>query len=644
MRPSRSALAVVALLTSTLRAAGEDVRQVAENSLGMSMVHVPAGELQMGRAEGGDYDERPVHRVAITRPFRLGRDLVTNAQFERFDPDHARRADAGDDDPVVDVSWEDAAAFARWLAAEEGRPYRLPTEAEWEYAARAGGERVDAWPGEHPWGLAGMTGPVEQWCFDWYGPYPEEAVSDPGGYRNGTHRVTRGGSELAGPDTMRPTNRMSFLPGDRYEGLGFRVAVGDPPAHWIEEQQVPLNRRGVSRERYDWSAHAVDPDEPWFRGPEVFVKIPPGSQGPLYSKHNHFPAITWTPNGDLLATWYTCLTEDGTQLDIAASRLRRGSEEWDDASPFWASADRNDHSAALWTDPDTGRVFHFQGVGSHPNQGNQVLVLRTSDDDGASWTAPRIIDDRRSMWNPHVVLRTREGDLVVTSDFNFDQPMWGRIAVSRDGGETWREAPGKIHGQHPGIVQLGDGRLMAVGRDNWNEEHAAAPGLGLPISTSDDRGESWSYRREPALSPGISWGQRPVLIRLREGPILYVGFTERIREIDREQYGRRSEEGQGLEVVDAVGVRRTVHGLFSALSFDEGGTWTHRRLLTPGPEERRLDGGGNTGRFITDASHAEPRGYLQAIQSPDGVIHLVSSRLHYRFNYPWLLTPTPAAE
>jgi hypothetical protein len=270
--------------------------------------------------------------------------------------------------------------------------------------------------------------------------------------------------------------------------------------------------------------------------------------------------------------------------------------------------------------------------------------MRTSDDSGASWTPPRIINHDRSMWNPHVVIRSREGYLVVTSDYNFDQPMWGRIIVSRDGGESWRESPGKIHGQHCGIVQLDDGRLMAVGRDNWNAEHVATPGPGLPISTSDDWGETWSYRREPILGGGIIWGQRPVLIRLREGPILYIGFTDPLREIDRESYGRRYVEEHGLEITDAAGKRRKVHGMFSALSFDEGRTWTHHRLLTSGPEERRLDGGGNTGRFISDATFAEPRGYIQATQTPDGVIHLVSSRLHYRFNSAWLMTPTPVAE
>jgi hypothetical protein len=612
--------------------------------LGLRMRAVPAGTFAMGRAAGGDYDERPVHRVSIRRPFFVSAELVTNAQFEQFDPAHQRPEGAGDQDPVVDVSFDDATSFTAWLSAREGRRYRLPTEAEWEYAARAGGDGIEPWPGAHPWGLEHLNGPVEQWCLDWYGPYPAEAVSDPAGYRAGTHRVTRGGSERVGSESMRPTNRMGFLPGDRYGALGFRVVIAEDPSSWIDEQPVPLNRRDVSHQAWHWSAHRVDPDRPYFRGPEVYVKVPPGSGGPLFSKHNHFPALTWCPNGDLLATWYTCLTEGGTQLNIAASRLRRGAEEWEEASLFWDSADRNDHSAALWTDPDTGRLYHFQGTGSHPNQGHQVLAMRTSDDSGASWSRPRIIDHARSMWNPHVVMRSREGYLVVTSDYNFDQPMWGRIIVSRDGGESWRESAGKIHGQHCAVVQLADGRLMAVGRDNWNAEHVAARGFGLPISTSGDWGESWSHRREPALGGGISWGQRPVLIRLREGPILYIGFSDALREIDREGYGRRYVEEQGLEVEDAAGKRRTIHGLFTALSLDEGRSWTHRRLLTPGPEERRLDGGGNTGRFISDASFAEPRGYLQAIQAPDGVIHLVSSRLHYRFNLAWLKTPTPAAE
>ncbi len=600
----------------------------------------------MGDATG-DWDERPVHRVALSKPLWMSAAPITNVQYEQFDPSHRRWRGAGtdgfpsgDNDAVTFVSWKDATAFCNWLSKREGKKYRLPTEAEWEYAARTA-----------PTHFEQLTGGIEQWALDWYGPYPVAAQRDPAGYRAGATRVTRGGIRwqvvtkdydtkwVHGP-ARRVTDRLSFLEDDRYGGLGFRVVAASEPSNLLDVPPPELNARGVEQRRYDWLAGREDPDKPYFAGPLEFVRLPLNPNGPLFPQHNHFPSLTWCPNGDLLATWYSGTDERGTQLNIAASRLRRGQTEWEEASPFWIAAERNNHSTALWTDPDTGRIYHFQGVGSRPDQRNQILMLRTSDDSGATWTPPRIILPDRAMWNPHVVLRTREGEFVVTSDVNFEKPIWGRIIVSRDAGTSWREAPGRILGQHPGIVQLKDGSLLAVGRDDWNRQHTGLPGSGVPFSVSRDLGKTWTYRREPGLGVGIGMGQRPVLIRLAEGPLLYIGFTDPPPDLD---YAIPA-GADTIEIVDAAGVRRRVHGMFAALSFDEGKTWKNLKLLTPGPELRHLNGGGNTGPFDSDASHAEPRGYIQAVQSPNGMIHLISSRLHYRFNYAWLLTPTVAAQ
>ena len=113
-----------------------------DNSLGMRMIRIEAGQFWMG-SERGVWDERPVREVTISRPFYLGATEVTNTQYEQFDPGHRRlRGKLGyskdDDEAVVFVSWEDAVAFCNWLSRKEDRPYRLPTEAEWEYSCRAG--------------------------------------------------------------------------------------------------------------------------------------------------------------------------------------------------------------------------------------------------------------------------------------------------------------------------------------------------------------------------------------------------------------------------------------------------------------------------------------------------------------------------
>lgn len=118
-----------------------------------------------------------------------------------------------------------------------------------------------------------------------------------------------------------------------------------------------------------------------------------------------------------------------------------------------------------------------------------------------------------------------------------------------------------------------------------------------------------------------------MLMRLKEGPLLLVSFTDHPQ--------RTPEADRGMQFTDAKGNVYKGYGMYAAVSYDEGKTWPVKRLMTDG-EARFLNGGAWTGAFQMDATHAEPRGYLSGTQSPDGTIHVVSSRLHYRFNLPWL--------
>ena len=113
------------------------------NSIGIRFIRIDPGTFMMGSETVGDFDERPVRRTRITKPFLMGVTEVTNAQYEIFDPGHRKlRGQYGnsnlDDEPVVMGSWQEAMAFCQWLSEKEDRDYRLPTEAEWEYACRAG--------------------------------------------------------------------------------------------------------------------------------------------------------------------------------------------------------------------------------------------------------------------------------------------------------------------------------------------------------------------------------------------------------------------------------------------------------------------------------------------------------------------------
>lgn len=639
------------------------------NSVGMKLVRIQPGSFLMGQEKDGDWDERPVHKVNITKSFSISTTEVTNAQYEQFDPEHREfRGKLGfserSDEAVVFVSWHDVMEFCKWLSEKEDKPYRLPTEAEWEYACRAGTETAystgDTLPAgfyknahmswfpdparqrkrikpllltvgktePNPWGLFDMHGNVEEWCYDWYGPYEQSEQTDPVGRADGNFKVTRGGSHSTEIKFLRSANRLGALPEDKSWLIGFRVVAGEmPKTEPLESAGPALYARNVNQDvRPDW-ASGPDPDKPYFKGPIEYVKIPPESDGPMYSEHNHDPALVDCPNGDLLAIWYSCRDEPGRELTILASRLRYGTEEWEPASVFWNAPDRNDHAPALWFDGKE-TIFHFNGLSAAATWGNLATVIRISTDNGVTWSKARLINPEHGLRHMPVesVFQTREGYIVLPCDAVTGGNGGTAIHISRDNGETWtdpgegREPPKFVEGStgawiagiHAGVVQLKDGSLMALGRGNTINGK-------MPMSISKDMGVNWTY--SPSEFQPISGGQRLVLRRLTEGPILLVSFTNR---------------NTGMKLKESSGREQRVFGMFAALSFDEGKTWPVKKLLTDGGPRREIDGGGNTGSFIMDPTHAEPKGYLAATQTPDGLIHLISSKQYYAFNLAWL--------
>ena len=638
------------------------------NSLGMKLVRIEPGSFMMG-AEDGEWDERPAREVTISQPFFMSTTEVTNAQYEQFDPQHKQlRGKLGfskaDDEAVVFVSWNDATAFCRWLSEKEGKAYRLPTEAEWEYACRAGtttpyhtgdtlpepyhkNVRMSWFPGRksgtdiaplhvgktpaNPWGLYDMHGNVEEWCLDWYGPYVDDPQTDPTGRAEGDFRVTRGGSHSTTLEFLRSANRGGTLPDDKSWLIGFRVVQAEMPSTEPPPAiEPPLNARDVKQQVPDDLAEGPDPTKPYFEGPRQYVKQPSAEDCPVFDRHNHCPALVNCSNGDLLAIWYTCRTEPGRELGIVASRLPYGEDQWQVASDFWDAPDRNDHASALWVD-EKGTLYHFNGLSAAATWGSLAAIMRTSKDNGATWSKARLIMPEHGLHHMPIesVLRTREGAILVPCDAVPGGAGGSVVLVSRDNGQTWTDpAEGQpipdfsagstgasIAGIHAGFVQLADGRLMAFGRGNNIDGR-------MPMSVSDDLGENWTYSASPF--PPISGGQRLVILRLQEGPILFCSF------------------GREVRFKDAAGNEQIGSGLFSALSTDEGKSWKIKRLVTDDGPPRTIDGGGNTGRFTMSATSAEPRGYLSICQTPDRVIHLISSKQHYAFNLAWLNTPPPA--
>ena len=287
-------------LTGTLELA--PCAQTYINSIGMIFTPLPAGTFTMGSpdTEPGRNPDETRHQVTLTRSFYMQTTEVTQKQWQDVIGNIPATGNTGDGYPLETVNWFEAAYFANVLSQNEGRSacytltgcspipgndmectgveinsgctgYRLPTEAEWEYAARAttttayanpysfdetsteivggfnanlaamgwyswnrtnsgyaDGTKPVAQKQDNRWGLYDMHGNVREWCQDWYDVYPDEAVTDPRGPATGSDRVIRGGSWSYFAGDARSPFRGVYAPGDRSGGLGFRLALPSP--------------------------------------------------------------------------------------------------------------------------------------------------------------------------------------------------------------------------------------------------------------------------------------------------------------------------------------------------------------------------------------------------------------------------------
>ena len=694
---------------------GAEGTKILTNSIGIKLVRIEPGTFTMGQdgpqtdykmknhpgeSDRPDWDEKPVHKVVISKPFHIGTTEITVQQYRQFDP--AYRAGKGlPDEAASGISWNKAVEFCAWLSKKEGKTYRLPTEAEWEYTCRAGtttvfntGDKLPdgflhwytgyGYPGMFPWnfyfpdnkgspeylpigahvpalklagdgfvisdevvaaakknqpllrvaqrppnawGLYDMHGNLCEWCSDWYGPYVAGEQTDPRGRSDGDFRVFRDGPHSMLSRLVRSANRGAWIPESTGNIFGFRVVLGETSqGPLLPPNPAPKNAQNVNQE----VARIVMPPqgEPFFSGPRPFVKIPEGLFGPLFSSHNHSPGITECPNGDLLATWFSTVLEGATELCNAASRLRWGQNEWEEASIFWDGQDINDHAPKLWWDGEQ-TLYHLA-------RGHSENIVRTSIDNGATWSRAKAIYPQGELGAE--MIRTRAGVLMISHDDG------ASFHTSRDHSKSWTSVgqrsakdavrPGGQGSRHAGIhapvVELADGRLMTIGRPH-PPELAEVFGGKAPLSFSSNGGKSWTY--EQGEFPAVTSVQRPVMIRLREGPILLCSFTDQWIEFykgNRKGIAFRSKDG------DFTGF-----GLFAAVSYDEGKTWPDRRLITPGGPARQVNTI-NKAMFTMSDTMAEPQGYLAITQSRDGRLQLITSKNHYIFNLAWIKQLPPA--
>ncbi|WP_438482911.1 SUMF1/EgtB/PvdO family nonheme iron enzyme [Oleiharenicola lentus] len=611
------------------------------NSIGLRLVPIAAGEFQMGSTvKPANWDEQPVHRVAISQPLLISETEVTVEQFKLFKPDAV--LNPAYSPFAAGVSWHDAVAFCEWLSKRDGKLYRLPTEAEWEYVARAGRGDGAEWEKKansvNPWGLKNVfTGPVE-WCADWYGEYALSTERDPAGYSAGFTKVVRGGyldeDEKFKPDNyLRPSNRAAAAPSfgpnsgsapnpEKYgvHRIGFRVVQAGPVTTALKPL-VPVHAmQGIKFTTAKEAKQGPDPSKPYFRrrpmlpmpleGDMNYVKAHRAGLHPSFLHHNHSPGFEVLPNGDTLLVIYSSDWEYEPEVTLIAARLRFGADQWDMPSPFIDTPGANDHAPLLSVEGDTLRLFW----GNPYAEGHFPFQYIVSKDQGATWSAvnfPRITGPLgRDLDRPQPInstVRDRNGTLYMAVDAGGGGPLGSQsmLWATDDEGATWRDTLGRTFGRHTTFVLKKDGSILAMGGKNSHLEGF------MPQGISRDGGRTYEMSKTPFSA--VSSGQRPSILRLASGRLFMAGDFYPSKRIEK-----------------AASIKE--EGSYVALSDDDGETWRIKKL--PGNWSVKRN--------------APSIGYSVARQAPNGVIHLITSSnrpsLHYELNEAWILSDANFAD
>ena len=319
--------------------------------------------------------------------------------------------------------------------------------------------------------------------------------------------------------------------------------------------------------------------------------------------HHHSPGFEILDNGDALAIYFSSprgVTENDTATTFVQARLRYGSEEWDMPELFFTTQGGNDQSALLWRD---GTKLWFFG-GGRDYSDNIPFRIATSVDNGATWefSLPRL-DKPASDYTAQPVtnaFRDSKGRIYMAMDGKDSESFLWR---SSDDGVTWHDMGGRTSGRHSAIVPLDDkGTLLSIGGKNNNVDG------WTPQNISHNWGKTW----EPPTAapfPQLGSGQRPSLIRLQSGALLFVsdGYLHKHAIAAPETWGK-------------------AYDAFVAISKDNGQTWHFKTLPAGLPQDGRQP--------------YTSLGYATVRQSPNGIIHVLGTKtvpgLHYEFNESWL--------
>ncbi len=615
------------------RVAGADPAHPAAE---ITWAEIPAGGFVMGNDATPLWDQKPAHPVKITQAFRISVTEITVEQYRRFRPEAAL---ANQEALACGVSWHDAVAYCEWLSRVEGRPYRLPTEAEWEYVRRS----ADGW------GVQNMGNDVREWCQDWFGDYAAGEAVDPIGAASGLARVVRGGvlDMLDGKFECVPRSeyeQASYRAGlppafgiqedrgsgagdenaDRpgYHRIGFRVVQGALPGTTPTPALPTFLQQGVKQ---SCSGAHVGPDlaKPYFRK-RALLPSPPETVtrredmakqqqlndgvglDPSFRGHNHSPALEVCDNGDLLLVIFTAYTEYEPEMSLMAARLRFGADQWDMPVRLIDCAGACDNTPLLWN--DHGRI-HLFWAWSRLAAGAYPFQWISSEDHGATWSDARFPKFTGAI-GPHSrqpinrAFRGLDGTIYVPSDaVGGSSVLW----ASRDNMATWVDTGGRSAGRHTAYGTLKDGRLLGMGGKNTDIEGY------MPRAISADGGATWAVSK--TVFPALAANQRPSLLRLQSGRLFFAS------DFQKNGGGRPAESAES--------------GSFVALSDDDGETWKMRKLVGAQPHE-------NGPGFFGNLEGATTLGYSVARQAPNGVIHLITTMnrpcLHFELNEAWILS------
>ena len=723
-----TSIILATLLTplAALRAADVPSKSASDpitNSIGMKLMPIAPGTFTMGQDgppmedylgqkrfgemskdfDRIDFDEKPAHKVSITQPFLMGATEVTVGQYRQFDPEFKKsdpKSKPADDDAARGVTWEKAVAFCEWLSKKEGKPYRLPTEAEWEYACRAGtttlfntgdtlpdghqkwfGEETyrgvyfppGAMPREYDWRTVGKPSANVLKQGEILGLAHPEEESRAGGA--GALRVAQKTPNTWGLHDMHGNVAEWCL--DWY-GPYESDAQTDPLGRSDGDYRVfrggfssSMIRFLRSANRGSWVPNSVS-DRIGFR--VVQGELPKGkllpvatlplnaqnvsqtvpstppqpADVPLFEGPKPFVRITAGAMGPVFISQNhsPSITEcpNGDLLAVWFSTMG----ETDITTS--TSASRLRLGAKEWE--PASPFWDAQDVNDHAPRvwwdGDKTIyhftearqhgdnLVRRSTDNGVTWSKAEVL-------RPHGEpasnpIRTKDGVIAIPFDAS-------SLLISRDNGKTWQSRGRDLRGNDD--VRPGNSGPCIAGIHAPIVELADGRLMAFGrLSPEDPKQKLFNLKMPVSYSSdlGETWhweiSEFPVVSNTQRPTMIRLKEGPIVLCSFTDQW-RNWGNKQGMTFKSETG-DYTGYGLYVAVSYDEGKTWPDRRLVTPGGPIRATEPGTHVNFQVSDTL-AEPTGYLAITQSLDGNIQLITSQNHYAFNLAWIkaLPPGP---